>query len=147
MASYVFARICDERHRTREDALADVVQLVRDEYYYTRNEAPPKIMRRTPMIGIGGYGGRGLFILGHCAGLDWEQLPDGYRPYLHRIAVIWDGAVYGGDYDRVMEGVTKFNERSWTSATQGDFALVQSRVLEGDVVARVKDDPVLPWAR
>jgi len=50
MASYVFARICDERHRTREDALADVVQLVRDEYYYTRNEAPPKIVRRTPMI-------------------------------------------------------------------------------------------------
>jgi hypothetical protein len=147
MASYVFARVCDEHHRTREHALQDLVGLVRDEYYYTRNESPPKIMRRTPMIGIGAHGGRGLFLSGLCAGLVWEELPEDSWPYRHRIDVIWEGAVYRADYGGVMDGVTKFNTRSWTSATQKDFALVKSRVLSGDVAARVKDDPDLPWAK
>ncbi len=48
MASYVFARICDERHISYEVALEDISGLITDELYYTRNETPPKIMRRTP---------------------------------------------------------------------------------------------------
>lgn len=145
MASYVFARVCDERHQTRDQALDDIVGLVRDDRYYTRNETPPKIMRRTPMIGIGSHGGRGLFIVGHCAGLDWEALAEDHWPYRHRIEVLWAGAVYAADYNQVMGGVDKYNFRSWTSATQADFALVQARVLSGDVVVRVRDDPDLPW--
>ena len=145
MASYVFARVCDERHPTRDDALDDIVQLVRNDQYYTRNETPPNIMRRTPMIGIGSHGGRGLFIRGHCSGLDWEDLGDDYLPYRHRIDVIWDGAIYGIDYDRALAGVEKYNQRSWTSATQQDFALLDGRILNGEVVARVRDEPQLPW--
>ena len=57
MASYVFARICDERHFTYELALEDITGLITDERYYTRNESPPKIMRRTPMVGIGNDSG------------------------------------------------------------------------------------------
>lgn len=139
MASYVFARVNDERHRTREQALEDLVGLVRDEHYYTRRATPPKIMRRTPMIGIGCHGGRGLFVLGHCAGFAWERLSDDYLPYEHRIDVMWDGAVYAADYDAVLDGVEKFNERSWTSATRRDYALVHARILDSDVVARVRD--------
>lgn len=97
------------------------------------------------MIGIGSHGGRGLFILGHCAGIDWERLPGSYAPYRHRIDVLWEGAIYGADEAAVLGGIEKFNTRSWTSATRRDFGLVQSRVLKGEVVARVKDDPVLPW--
>lgn len=74
-------------------------------------------------------------------------MPEGYLPYRQRIDVIWDGAVYGADYGDVMDGVTKFNKRSWTSATQQDFARVQARIMEGDVIVRVKDEPVLPWSR
>ena len=48
MASYVFARICDERHQTYERALDYIADLVEEERYYTRHEPPPKIMRRTP---------------------------------------------------------------------------------------------------
>jgi hypothetical protein len=147
MASYVFARVCDERHSTRELALEDLRGLVADEYYYTRNERPPKIMRRTPMIGIGSHGGRGLFLRGHCAGLDWEPLGDDDLPYRHRIDVLWEGAIYALDYEVAMADVEKFNRRSWTSATQRDFALVEARVLSGAVVARVKEDPVLPWVK
>jgi hypothetical protein len=145
MASYVFARVNDERRRTREQALEDLAGLIRDEYYYTRNERAPKIMRRTPMIGIGSHGGRGLFILGHCAGYDWEPLTEDFLPYRHRIDVIWDGAIYAADYDTVLDGVAKFNERSWTSASQRDFALVESRILHGEVVRRVRDVAALPW--
>jgi hypothetical protein len=145
MASYVFARICDERHESRQEALNAIVGLVENERYYTRNKTPPRIMRRTPMIGIGSHGGRGLFIVGHCAGLKWEPLPPESLPYRHRIEVIWDGAIYEVDYDYVFNGVGKYNQRSWTSATQPDFALVLSRVMAGNVVRRLRERPTLPW--
>lgn len=120
MASYVFARICDERHQTYELALGYIAGLVEAERYYTRHEPPPKIMRRTPMVGIGSHEGRGLFTLGVCAGFAWEDLGEDWLPYRHRIEVIWDGAIYAADYSSVLYGVTKYNERSWTSATRGD---------------------------
>lgn len=145
MASYVFARVCDERHDTRQKALEALTGLVQDDRYYTRNESPPKIMRRTPMVGIGSHGGRGLFLLGTCAGLQWEGLDDRYLPYRHRIEVIWDGAIYAAPYDEVFAHVTKYNERSWTSALRPDFSNVVSRVLAGDVVRRVHEKPTLPW--
>jgi hypothetical protein len=64
---------------------------------------------------------------------------------LHRIEVIWDGAIYAADYDRVFAGVTKYNRRSWTSATRDDDRLVLQRILDGEVVRRVRDRPTLPW--
>lgn len=145
MASYVFARICDERHSTYEVALEDISSLIKDELYYTRNDTPPRIMRRTPMVGIGSHGGRGLFTLGVCAGLDWEDLGNKALPYRHCIEVIWDGAIYRADYASVFEGVTKYNQRSWTSATREDYRRVVDRILDGDVVRRVRDAPRLPW--
>ena len=66
-------------------------------------------------------------------------------PYRHRIEVIWDGAIYGADYDRVFAGVTKYNKRSWTSATREDYRSVVDRILAGEVVGRVRDAPHLPW--
>jgi len=145
VASYVFGRVCDERHGTCEKALEDLTGLVREERYYTRNQSPPKIMRRTPMVGIGSHGGRGLFVMGACAGLDWEPLGEEDLPYRHRIEVIWDGAIYGADYDGVFAGVTKYNQRSWTSANRADYRLVVDRILDGEVVRRVRDAPRLPW--
>ena len=85
MASYVFCRVCDERHDTYDKALADLTGLVRDERYYTQHDTPPKIMRRTPMVGVGARGGRGLFVMGTCAGLSWEPLGAKDLPYKHRI--------------------------------------------------------------
>ena len=146
MASYVVARVCDERHTTRELALKDMKSLARDGWYYTRYEKPPKIMKRTPMVGIGAHGGRGLFLLGHCAGLRWEPLTEDSWPYTHRVAVVWDGAVYGAKYDEVLAGVSKYNRRSWTSAERPDFQMVTSRVLSGEILARVHENPELPWA-
>ena len=130
MASYVFARICDERHESYEAAVEYVADLVTAERYYTRHEAPPRIMRRTPMVGIGSHGGRGLFTLGVCSGLEWEELGDEELPYRHRIEVIWDGAIYAADYETVLAGVTKYNRRSWTSATREDYRRVFDRILE-----------------
>jgi hypothetical protein len=145
MASYVFCRLCDERHDTYAKALDDLAALVEAELYYTRNEAPPRIMRRTPIVGIASHGGRGLFLLGVCAGLAWEDLGESSLPYRHRIEVIWDGAIYAADYHEVFEGVTKYNERSWTAATLDDYKLVVGRILAGTVVLRARDAPRLPW--
>jgi hypothetical protein len=145
VASYVFCRVCDERHDPYEKALEYLTGLVEDERYYTRKDTPPKIMRRTPMVGVGAHGGRGLFLLGACAGLDWENLGDSTLPYRHRIEVIWDGAIYAADYDEVFDSVSKYNQRSWTSATRADYRLVVDRVLAGEVVRRVRDAPRLPW--
>ena len=145
MASYVFCRVCDERHDSYEEALRYLTGLVTDERYYTRHETPPKIMRRTPMIGVGAHGGRGLFVMGACAGLRWQPLGPKDLPYLHRIEVIWDGAIYAANYDRVFAGVTKYNRRSWTSATRDDYRLVLQRILDGEVVSRVCDRPTPPW--
>lgn len=145
MASYVFCRVCDERHDTSEKALRDLRGLVRDERYYTQHDRPPKIMRRTPMVGVGARGGRGLFVTGTCAGFSWEPLGEEDLPYRHRIQVIWDGAIYRADYDEVFAGVSKFNTRSWTSATREDYRLVMDRILAGEVVERVHDTPRLPW--
>jgi hypothetical protein len=94
VASYVFCRVRDER-------------------YYKRNETPPKIMRRTPMVGVGARGGTGLFAAKSGAGAD------------------------GANYDTVFAGVTKYNKRSWTSATREDYRLVVDRILNGEVVHRV----------
>lgn len=145
MASYVFCRVCDERHDTYDKALKDLTGLVRDERYYTRNETAPKIMRRTPMVGIGAHGGRGLFLRGVCTGLRWAPLTEDHLPYRHRIEVVWDGAIYRADYDEVFDGVRKYNQRSWTSATVDDYRLVDGRVLSGEIVRRVRDRPALPW--
>jgi hypothetical protein len=145
VASYVFCRVCDERHTTRAVALEDLKGIVLEERYFTRSETPPKIMRRTPMVGIGAHGGRGLFLLGYCAGLRWHPLGPDDAPYRHRVEVIWDGAIYAADYDHVFDGVGKYNERSWTSATREDYRLVVGRILDGDVVHRVRDPPPLPW--
>lgn len=119
--------------------------MVHEERYYTRHESPPKIMRRTPMVGIGSHGGRDLFVMGACAGLDWEPLGEENLPYRHRIEGIWDGAIYGADYDAVFAGVMKYNQRSWTSATRVDYRLVVDRILDGEVVRRVREVPRLPW--
>lgn len=146
MASYVFVRICDERHQTYElavDYIAD--SLVEEERYYTRHEPPPKIMRRTPIVGIGSHEGRGLFTLGVCAGFAWEELDEDLLPYRHRIEVIWDGAVYAADYSSVLDRITKYNKRSWTSATREDYRRVVDRILDGNVVRRVHGAPLLPW--
>ena len=145
MASYVFCRVCDERHDTYEKAIRDLEDLVGADQYYTRNATSPKIMRRTPMVGVGSHGGRGLFLMGACAGLDWEDLGETSLPYRHRIEVIWDGAIYAADYAEVFEGVTKYNQRSWTSATLADYRLVVDRILGGTVIRRVRDTPRLPW--
>jgi hypothetical protein len=145
VASYVFCRVCDERHDTYAKALEDLAGLVEAERYYTRNEKPPKIMRRTPMVGIGSHGGRGLFLLGMCTGLGWEDLSESWLPYRHRIPVIWDGAIYAVDYEGVFDGVSKYNERSWTSATLPDYRLVVDRILAGPIVRRVREAPPLPW--
>jgi hypothetical protein len=145
VASYVFCPVCDERHDTYEKALEDVTGLVREERYYTQHHAPPKIMRRTPMVGIGSHGGRGLFVMGVCAGLDWERLDENDLPYRYRIEVIWDGAIYGADYDEVLADVTKYNQRSWTSANREDYGLVVDRILNGEVVRRIHDTPRPPW--
>jgi hypothetical protein len=145
MASYVFCRVCDERHDTHEKALRDLRGMVRDERYYTRNEPPPKIMRRTPMVGIGANGGRGLFVMGACAGLHWERLGEDDLSYRHRIEVIWDGAIYRAGYETVLDGVRKYNQRSWTSASLEDYRRVVDRILDGEVIERVRDRPRLPW--
>jgi hypothetical protein len=118
-------------------ALDYLAGLVHDGRYYTRKETPPKIMRRTPMVGVGARGGRGLFVIGTCAGLRWERLGENDLPYRHRIEVTWDGAIYGADYDTVFAGVTKYNKRSWTSATREDYRSVVDRILNGEVVHRV----------
>ena len=119
--------------------------MVRDERYYTRNETPPKIMRRTPMIGIGANGGRGLFVMGACAGLRWEPLGEDDLPYRHRIEVIWDGAIYRADYERSSMALASTTQRSWTSATLEDYRRVVDRILDGEVVRRVRDRPDMPW--
>src|SRR3954471_16093015 len=100
MASYVFCRVCDERHDTYDKALADLAGMVRDERYYTQHETPPKIMRRTPMVGVGARGGRGLFVMGDTAGLSRESLTEEsaeQAPNQNHLG----GAIYGADYEEV----------------------------------------------
>jgi hypothetical protein len=140
MADYLFCRVNDERHSTREAALADMLELATDEWFYTRSEARPSLARGTPMVAIGSHGGRGLFMLGLC--LDaWEALSDEDLPYRHRVRVLWDGAIYETDLAAAVEGLSKFNWRSWTYASQADYGLLVGRVLAGDVADRVRRQP------
>ena len=60
----------------------------------------------------------------HAPGLQWEPLGSEDLPYRHRIEVIWDGAIYRADYEHVFAEVTKYNQRSWTSATRDDYRQV-----------------------
>jgi hypothetical protein len=80
-----------------------------------------------------------------CSGLAWEELGQEELPYRYRIEVIWDGAIYAADHETVLAGVTKYNRRSWTSATREDYRRVFNRILEGEVVRRVRDAPRPPW--
>ena len=135
MASYVFCRVCDERHDTYDTALEDLTGLVEDERYYTRNASPPKITRRTPMVGIGSHGGRGLFLLGACAGRDWEDLGDSALPYRHRIEVLWDGAIYGADYGAVFRCTTSARGRRRHARTTAWSSIGSLRASSGGACA------------
>ena len=72
-------------------------------------------------------------------------LSDEQLPYRYRIEVIWDGAIYRADYYAVLEGIGKYNQRSWTSANRADYRLVVDRILDGEIVQRVRERPKLPW--
>jgi hypothetical protein len=39
---------------------------------------------------------------------------------------------------RVFDGVTNYDQRCWTSATGEDYGVVVDRILEGDIVRRVR---------
>ena len=69
MASYVFARICDEGHHSYEIALENVAGQVTARALLHAQGKPPRIMRRTPMVGSEAMAGVACSLLGSALAL------------------------------------------------------------------------------
>jgi hypothetical protein len=120
-------RVNDERHSTRELAEQDMRSIISRGFYWTRNEEPPDFPPHTPIVAVGSYRGRGLFLHGIVAST-WEPLRAADAPYRFRVPVAWDGTIYRGNPDVILEGLT-YNPRSWSRLDQREYATLLNRLL------------------
>ena len=88
---YRMVRLNMRQHRTRALAFEDMVAIVKRSGYWTQNDNPPPIPVGTSVIGMGSYGGRGLYLHGVVAGA-WASTSG--PTFHHKLPVTWAHAVY-----------------------------------------------------
>jgi len=127
---YRLVRLNTRDHSTRALALEDMTVIVEAGGYWTQNEDPPHIPPGTAIVGMGSYGGRGLYLHGIVADV-WEAT--GELPYRFKLPMTWAHVIYelDGDPEEVGALIAAFNSRSWSRCTQGEFRAVMDRVLAG----------------
>lgn len=138
-AEYRVVRVNTRDHSTRPRALEDMATIVRYEGYWTQNEDAPRIPVGTAVVGMGSYGGRGLYLHGVVRG-GWEAT--GERPFRNKLAVTWAHVAYESDApEEIGAIISAFNSRSWSRCTQSEFRAVLDRVLSGREVPLTESDP------
>ncbi len=128
-AEYRIVRVNTRDHSTRSLALDDMAANIRHEGYWTQNDDPPPIPVGTAVVGMGSYGGRGLYLHGIVRG-EWEAT--GETPFRNKLHVTWARVVYEADApEEIGALISAFNSRSWSRCTQSEFRAVLNRVLSG----------------
>jgi len=118
---YRIVRVNTRNMPQKEQALYDMYTIVDAGYYWKMSEQI-EIPYGTPMIAMGGHGGRGLYLFGISNG-DWEQYNDGGEYHL-RIPVVWQPVIYSLPPESVEEigaMCKRWNLRFGCQATQGEF--------------------------
>jgi hypothetical protein len=104
--------------------------------YYWRKSKRVWIPDGTPIIAMGGHGGRGLYLLGISTG-QWEN-ETGDGDYGQRIPVRWQPVVYchpAASVNTVIDMIDSgFSIYSGGEVTQKEFRKVLNFVLKGDVL-------------
>lgn len=127
---YRLVRLNTRDHNTRQLAIEDMTVIVERGGYWTQHEDPPDIPVGTELVGMGSYGGRGLYLHGIVGG-EWD--PTGEETYLHMLPVTWAHVIYElpDDPEDVGALVSAYNSRSWSQCSQPEFRAVLDRVLAG----------------
>jgi len=89
---YRIVRVNNDSHPDMPHALWDATTIIERGYWWRMNEDLTTLTYGTPIIGMGCYGGAGLFMLGIVSG-EWEAEPDG-GPWHRRVPVVWQPVIY-----------------------------------------------------
>jgi hypothetical protein len=132
--NYRLVRVNTPSHRTRADALHDMAVIIEKGGYWTQRDNPPVIPQGTQIIGMGGHGGRGLFIVGVTRKEKWKVVNDGGN-YGFKLPVTWASVVYGHNPQTVnsyvKQVVKNFNPRSVSTLSLEEYVNLLGYVLAG----------------
>lgn len=140
--SYFVVRVNTEDHSTRLLAMADMAAIIERRGYWKKSVRPDMPIG-SPIIAVGGHGGRGLFLHG-IVRKDWKPVKggaEGNPVYQNKLGVEWDRTVYAhaaGVVDRALKVAGVQGDppilRAHTTVNQQQYRDMLHVVLMGDAV-------------
>jgi hypothetical protein len=127
-------RVNNENHPTYQKAMHDMATIIERGFYW-KMTGTVDIPQGTPLIAMGSYGGRGLYLLGISNG-DWEHEPDG-EAWQYRIKVVWQPVVYdlpAASTEIIGAMGVDFNVRFGGEYSQVEFRKALDYVLTGEMI-------------
>jgi hypothetical protein len=142
--SYFIVRVNTPHHNSLLLAMKDMAAII-DRRGYWKKSVQPDMPIGSPVIAVGGHGGRGLFLHGIVKGKKWKRVgggAEGNPTYQFKLGMQWDHTVYMHDPSAVeqalgLAGVQNSNLRSFTTMSLQQYRNTLHMVLSGQ--------PVNPW--
>jgi len=142
MSNYFIVRVNTADHPTRALAMKDMGDIIEQRGYW-KMSVRPDMPIGSPIIAVGGHGGRGLFLHG-IVRKDWKDVKggaEGNPVYQHKLGVQWDHTVYTHPENAVEQalklagvGGAKPILRSHTRVNQQQYRTMLSMILLGEAV-------------
>jgi hypothetical protein len=143
MSNYFIVRVNTPHHNTLALAMADMAAIIEQRGYWKKS-VQPTMPVGSPMIAVGGHGGRGLFLHGIVRSRKWKRVgggAEGNPTYQHKLGMQWDHSVYMHDpsaVDAVLKAAgIRGNPpilRSHSQISQHHYTSALLMVLSGDAV-------------
>jgi len=133
---YRIVRVNTPRMPHYYQALEDMGVIIEAGYYWKKSDEP-YIPYGTPMIAMGGHGGRGLYLIGITSTDNKWEREDDAGSYRHRLPVIWQPVVYRHpaiSTEAVANMVVGWNVRFGAQCSQAEFRRVLDFVLTGTAI-------------
>lgn len=136
--SYFIVRVNTDDHQTIEQAMRDMAVIIEKNGYWKKSVRPDMPIG-SPVIAIGGHGGRGLFLHG-IVRKPWKAVKGGAEGnvvYQNKLGMQWDNTVYMHPPEAVSAALTLANRgnlRAHTRITKDEYRAVLGFVLSGEAV-------------
>lgn len=135
---YFIVRVNTDDHQTIEQAMADMAAIIEQRGYWKKSVRPTMPVG-SPIIAIGGHGGRGLFLHG-IVRKEWKSVKGGAEgnvAYANKLGVQWDNTVYMHPEEAVSAALVLANRvalRAHSQITKDEYRAVLAFVLSGQAV-------------
>jgi hypothetical protein len=131
---YFIVRVNTDEHQTIEQAMQDMAYIIEKRAYWKKSVRPTMPVG-SPIIAIGGHGGRGLFLHG-VVRKDWKAVSDG-GVYANKLGVQWDNTVYMHPQEAVSAALVLANRgalRAHSQITKDEYRALLGFVLSGQAI-------------